>query len=80
MLKSVGHKKLQVKKYCLPVMATTFPSNRFRQSDPKLGPLNHIRKKCAKNIIMTTPAITEPTVMPIMAAVPNPWTILFGYF
>ena len=63
-------------KYCLPVMATTFPSNRFRQSEPMLGPLNHIRKKCVRNRMITTPAITEPTVIPIIASVPKPCTIL----
>ena len=56
-------------------MATTFPSNRFRQSEPKLGPRSHIRKKCVRNMIITTPAMTDPTAIPMIASVPNPCTI-----
>ena len=60
------------------MMATTFPSSLLRLSEPKVGPLSHILRKWVKKAKTIIPAMTEPTVIPTIAPVPRPPTMVMA--
>ena len=65
--------------FYLPVIATTFPSNRFLWSEPKVGPRNHNLNTYISNAKTNTAVINDPMVMPTIAPVPIKEPILLNY-